>query len=73
MIQLTKLNGVGIVVNPDLIEYIEETPDTVLTISNGDKVVVKDRMVDIIDKVVRYRRLISAMVLTECEKRPDRA
>ena len=73
MIQLTKINGAGIVVNPDLIEYIEETPDTVLTITNGDKVVVKDRMVDIIDKVVRYRRLISALVLAECEKRPDRA
>jgi flagellar protein FlbD len=73
MIQLTKINGAGIVVNPDLIEYIEETPDTVLTITNGDKVVVKDRMVDIIDKVVRYRRLISALVLAECEKRADRA
>lgn len=72
MIQLTKINGAGIVVNPDLIEYIEETPDTVLTITNGDKVVVKDRMVDIIDKVVRYRRLLSAVVLAECEKRPDR-
>lgn len=73
MIQLTKINGAGIVMNPDLIEYIEETPDTVITITNGDKVVVKDRMVDIIDKVVRYRRLISGMILAECEKRPDRA
>jgi flagellar protein FlbD len=73
MIQLTKINGAGIVVNPDLIEYIEETPDTVITITNGDKVVVKDRMVDIIDKVVRYRRLISAVILAECERKPDRA
>jgi flagellar protein FlbD len=73
MIQLTKINGAGIVLNPDLIEYIEETPDTVITITNGDKVVVKDRMVDIIDKVVRYRRLVSGLIEAEFERRLARA
>lgn len=75
MIQLTKINGAGIVLNSDLIEYIEETPDTVITISNGDKVVVKDRMSEIIDKVVRYRRLIACLVRMErpCSGNDDEA
>jgi flagellar protein FlbD len=72
MIQLTKINGATIVLNSDLIEYIEETPDTVITITNGEKVVVRDRMLDIIDKVVRYRRLISGLVEVEYRKRLER-
>jgi flagellar protein FlbD len=69
MIKLTKINGVEIVVNPDLIQYIEETPDTVLTLTSDEKVVVQDRMTEIIDKIVRYRRLISGLVETEYERR----
>jgi flagellar protein FlbD len=69
MIQLTKINGAPIVVNPDLIEYIEETPDTVITLTTNVKVVVKDPMVEIIDKVVQYRRVISGLVERECERR----
>ncbi len=68
MIRLTKINGANIVLNPDLIEYIEETPDTVITLTNNDKVVVQDRMVEIIDKVVRYRRLIAGLVEAEYER-----
>jgi flagellar protein FlbD len=73
MIQLTKINGAPIVLNSDLIEYIEETPDTVITMTNGEKVVVQDRMVDIIDKVVRFRRVISGLVETEFRRRLEKA
>jgi len=69
MIQLTKINGHQIVLNADLIEYIEETPDTVITLSNNDKVIVKDRMTDIIEKVVRYRRSLTALIDAETERR----
>jgi len=69
MIKLTKINGVEIVVNPDLIQYIEETPDTVLTLTSDNKIVVQDRMAEIIEKVVRYRRLISGLVEDEFERR----
>ena len=62
MIELTKINGAQIVLNPDLIEYIEETPDTVITFSNHDKVIVKNRMTEIIDKVIRYRRRVSGLI-----------
>jgi len=69
MIQLTKLNGHQIVLNSDLIEYIEETPDTVITLTNNDKVVVKDRMESIIDKVVCYRRMVAGLVEAEYQRR----
>jgi flagellar protein FlbD len=68
MIQLTKINGHQITLNPDLIEYIEETPDTVITLANNDKIVVKDRMTEIIDKVVRYRRTVAGLVEAEYER-----
>jgi flagellar protein FlbD len=69
MIQLTKINGHHIVVNADMIEYIEETPDTVITLNNNDKVLVKDRMTEIVDKVVRYRRTLAGLVEAEYERR----
>jgi len=62
MILLTKINGQQIVVNCDLIECIEETPDTVITLTNNDKVIVRDRMAEIIDMVVRYRRMVAGLV-----------
>ena len=69
MIQLTKINGRQIVINADLIEYMEETPDTVITLNNNDKVIVKDRMTEIVDKVIRYRRTLAGLVEAECERR----
>ena len=62
MILLTKINGQQIVVNCDLIEYIEETPDTVITLTNNDKVIVRDRMMEIIEMVVHYRRTVAGLV-----------
>jgi flagellar protein FlbD len=68
MIVLTKINKAPIAVNSDLIQYIEETPDTVITMTNNDKVVVHESMSDIIQKVVHYRRLINHLVESEYER-----
>ena len=68
MIVLTKINNAQIAVNSDLIQYIEETPDTVITMVNGEKVVVQDPMEEIIKKVVHYRRLINRLVELENER-----
>lgn len=62
MILLTKINKAPIAVNCDLIEYIEETPDTVITLTTGDKVVVQQRMVEIIDRIVTYRKTIAGLL-----------
>jgi flagellar protein FlbD len=69
MIILTKINNALIAVNCDLIEYIEETPDTVITFTNNDRVVVQEPMIDIIDKIVHYRRMVSGLVEAEYERK----
>ncbi len=65
MILLTKINQAPIAVNCDLIEYIEETPDSVITLTTGDKVVVQQPMTEIIEKIVAYRRTIAGLVEVE--------
>jgi flagellar protein FlbD len=62
MILLTKINKAPIAVNCDLIEYIEETPDSVITLTTGDKVVVEQRMAEIIDRIVAYRKTIAGLI-----------
>jgi flagellar protein FlbD len=62
MVMLTKINKAEIAVNSDLIEYIEETPDTVITLTNGNKIVVQERMAEIIEKIVEFRKLISGLI-----------
>jgi len=68
MILLTKINKASIAVNADLIQYIEETPDTVITMTNSEKVVVVENTAIIIQKVVQYRRLISGLINSEYER-----
>ena len=59
MIELTRLNGTTFVINSDLIETIEETPDTVIVLTMGTKYVVQESKGEIVDKVVEFRRRIA--------------
>ena len=68
MILLTKINDVPIMVNSDLIQHIEETPDTIITMTNSEKVVVQEKMTEIVEKVVQYRRSINSLFLKEYER-----
>ncbi len=56
MIELTKLQDQKIVVNAELIEFVESTPDTMITTTSGKKLIVKESVEEVIEKVVRYRR-----------------
>lgn len=58
MIVVTRLNNTLLVMNPDLIVFIEETPDTMITLSNGEKIVVQEKVGEVIKKVLDYRRSI---------------
>ncbi len=60
MITLSRLNHSCIALNPDLIERIEETPDTVVTLIDGKKVLVLETIDDIVEKIVCYRALVAA-------------
>lgn len=56
MISLTRLNHVPLVVNSDLIEHIEVTPDTVVALTTGQKLLVLETAEEIIDRIVEFRR-----------------
>lgn len=58
VIKLKRLNGTEVVINAEQIELVEATPDTVVTLLNGHKMVVKDSIDDVIDKVISYKRKI---------------
>ena len=58
MIQLTRLNHVPLILNSDLIEHIEMTPDTVITLTTGQRFMVLEQAEDVVDKVVEFRRSI---------------
>lgn len=59
MISVTKLNDVLFVINADLIETIEATPDTVITLINGKKFVVKESVDEIVEKVKTYQKEVA--------------
>jgi flagellar protein FlbD len=56
MIYLTRLNKRPVVVNSDLIKFVEDTPDTVVTLVSGEKLVVKETVAQVLEKIMRYRR-----------------
>jgi flagellar protein FlbD len=58
VIALTRLNGHSVMVNSDLIESLEETPDTVVTLTSGNKLIVRDTMADVQRKIVAFKRAI---------------
>ncbi len=57
MIALERLNGTPFILNSDHIETVESTPDTVISLTNGKKVVVSNGVEDIVRKVIRFRQL----------------
>jgi flagellar protein FlbD len=63
MIELTRLNDTKIILNADLIESIEEVPDTVLTLTTGKKMFVKENRYEIRDLVIRYKQEVFNKIL----------
>ena len=60
MIHLTRLNKTAIILNADLIEHLEVTPDTVICLTNGQKIRVTESAEQVLARVLQWRRLISA-------------
>ena len=58
MIKLTRLNHSPLIVNSDLIEHIEVTPDTVITLTSGQKLIVLESAEEIVDRIVAFRKSI---------------
>lgn len=58
MIQLTRLNNKPLVVNSDLIKFVEQAPDTVVTLITGEKIVVRERAGEVLERIVEFRRMV---------------
>lgn len=56
MIEVTRLNDKKVIINCELIEYIEANPDTVITLTTGNKFVIKESMEETIEKVIEFKR-----------------
>ncbi len=62
MIGLTKLNNQMFVVNADLIKFVEATPDTMLTLTTGERILVKESTEEVIRRVVQYGRMLRRLL-----------
>lgn len=58
MIQLTRLNNKPLVVNSDLIKFVEQAPDTVVTLISGEKIVVLEKPGEVMARIVAFRRSV---------------
>jgi len=62
MIELTRLNGTPMVLNSDLLKTAEASPDTMLTLINGEKLIVREELHEVMERVLAYRaRLLSSV------------
>lgn len=62
MIELTRLNGNPMVVNSDLIKTAESSPDTMLTLINGEKLIVRESCAEVMERMLAYRARLLASV-----------
>jgi len=64
MIQLTRLNNSKVSVNSDLIKWVEQNPDTVITLLNGEKLLVQETVDQVVDRVIEFRRQLLSTVVS---------
>ncbi|MFH1619628.1 MAG: flagellar FlbD family protein [bacterium] len=60
MITLHKLNGAEFIINAELIESMESTPDTVINLVTGNRFIVKDPLGEVVEKIIVYRKKINS-------------
>jgi len=65
VIILTRLDGKSVAVNEDLLVFAEQTPDTVLTMSSGQRLMVKEPIADVVERIASFRRACAAPVLPQ--------
>ncbi len=56
MIKVTRMNGQAFVVNADLVKFVEETPDTIITLRDGEKILVQESADVVVERAVEYAR-----------------
>lgn len=71
MIEVTRYDGTKQIINCDLIEFIEAVPDTVITIRGGNKIRVKEKVSELVEKVIEFKRRIFYLAVNMSEKPED--
>ena len=61
MIKVTLLNGQELVINAELLEAVEQAHDTIITLTTGRKIIVKESRDEVVDKVIAYRQMVSSI------------
>jgi flagellar protein FlbD len=57
LVTLSRLNGTVVAINPDLITWIDVTPDTIVSFLGGDKIIVRESLEEVIERVIAFRRI----------------
>ena len=60
MIKVTRINNTELVINADLIEFVESIPDTIISLTTGKKIMVRETIDDVIERVAKFKRLSDA-------------
>lgn len=58
MIAVTRLNNQALVINAELIKYVESTPDTLISLTSGDKIMVRESVDEVVGRAIEYGRRI---------------
>jgi flagellar protein FlbD len=66
MIQLTRLNNSSLIVNSDLIKFVEQSPDTVITLLNGEKIIVRESADQVLERIVFFRQAVLQNTQAAC-------
>ncbi|MBN2407031.1 MAG: flagellar FlbD family protein [Elusimicrobia bacterium] len=69
MIAVTRMNGDKIVLNADLIESVESRPDTLITLTTGNRIMVKETVLQVTERIKEYRMEISSGALSRMNER----
>ena len=64
MVKLTRINGTEIVINADLIQFVETLPDTIVTLTNGQKIIVRESIDQVVERVKEFKRDINSRPIT---------
>ena len=71
MISLHRLNKAEFLLNPDLIETIEATPDTMISLTTGKKIIVRDGIEDVVGRIINFRQLCNSTIRVVNETKKD--
>jgi len=68
VIEVTRLNGVPMLVNSDLIKIVEKSPDTMVTLIHGEKLIIRESCEELLERILAYRAMLLVAVADRLDK-----